>query len=332
LPGIVAVFTAADIDRLVNPLIAVSRMKDYRPTPMHLLASGKVRYVGEPTVAVLAEHRYLAEDALAHIDIQFERLPALTDPEHAIRPEATLLHEDIGSNVLLAREFARGNVDAVFSSAAVKVGARFRSHRKTPLALENRSYLAEYDPGRGLLTLTSSTQVPGIVRDALCDLLDLPGHSVRVVAQDVGGGFGGKASLYPEEVLVCVLARHLKRAVRWTSDRLEDLLTTTQAFDETVDAQLALDQDGRILALSAEGDQRCRRVLDLSLDCRSGAGPGDQLPAGALSHRHLSGPRARCRNLQSPRRTLPRSRPANFHVRNGTAHGHGSAPSRYRPR
>ncbi|MGA6964734.1 MAG: xanthine dehydrogenase family protein molybdopterin-binding subunit [Xanthobacteraceae bacterium] len=252
LPGIVAVFTAADIDRLVKPLIAVSRMKNYRPTPMHLLASGKVRYVGEPTVAVLAEHRYLAEDALPHIDIEFEPLPALTDPERAIMPDAALLHEDIGSNVLLAREFARGDVDAVFSSAPVQVGARFRSHRKTPLALENRSYLAEYDRGRGLLTLTSSTQVPGIVRDALCDLLDLPGHSVRVVAQDVGGGFGGKASLYPEEVLVCVLARHLKRAVRWTSDRLEDLLTTTQAFDETVDAQLALDQDGRILALSAE--------------------------------------------------------------------------------
>src|SRR4029077_14536096 len=93
LAGIVAVFTAADIDRLVNPLIAVSRMKDYRPTPMHLLARAKVRYVGDPIVAVLAEHRYLAEDALAHIDIQFERLPVLTDPECAITPDAALLHE-----------------------------------------------------------------------------------------------------------------------------------------------------------------------------------------------------------------------------------------------
>src|SRR6202021_936321 len=111
---------------------------------------------------------------------------------------------------------------------------------------------AEYDPGRGLLTLTSSTQVPGIVRDALCDLLDLPGHSVRVVAQDVGGGFGGKASLYPEEVLVCVLARHLKRAVRWTSDRLEDLLTPTQAFDNIADAHFRPDQEAPPLALPPE--------------------------------------------------------------------------------
>jgi len=252
LPGIVAVFTAADIAPLVTPIVAVSRMKHYHPTPIHLLASEKVRYVGEPIVAVLAQSRYLAEDALKHIDIELEPLPELTDPERALRPDAALLHEDAGTNVLLAREFARGDIDEVLRSAPVHVGGRFRSHRKTPMALENRSYLAEHDPGRGLLTLTSSTQVPGIVRDALCDLLDLPGHSVRVVAQDVGGGFGGKASLYPEELLVCVLARHLKRAVRWSSDRLEDLLTTTQAFDETVDARLALDQDGRILGVSAD--------------------------------------------------------------------------------
>ncbi|HEY7245783.1 MAG TPA: xanthine dehydrogenase family protein molybdopterin-binding subunit [Xanthobacteraceae bacterium] len=252
LRGTVAVLTATEIDRLLKPIVAVSRMKDYHPTPIHLLASGKVRYAGEPIVAVLAENRYLAEDAVKRIGIEFEPLPELMDPERALLPDAGLLHEDAGTNVLLAREFARGNIDEVLRSAPVRIGGRFRSHRKAPLALENRSYLAEYDAGRGLLTLTSSTQVPGIVRDAICDLLDLPGHSVRVLAQDVGGGFGGKASLYPEEVLVCVLAHHLKRAVRWTSDRLEDLLTTTQAFDETVDAQLALDPDGRVLGLSAD--------------------------------------------------------------------------------
>jgi carbon-monoxide dehydrogenase large subunit len=252
MPGIFAVFTAAEIDPLVKPIVATSRMKDYHPTPIRPLASGKVRFVGEPIVAVLAEDRYLAEDALEHIEINFELLPEITDPERAALASAALLHEEAKTNVLLTREFSRANVEEIMGSAPVRLGGRFRVHRKTPMAIENRCYVAEYDSGRGVLTLTSSTQVPGIVRDSLAELLDLPGHSIRVVAQDVGGGFGGKGSLYPEEILVCVLARHLKRTVRWTSDRLEDLVTTTQAFDEIVDAQLALDQDGKILALSAD--------------------------------------------------------------------------------
>src|SRR5258706_177295 len=131
-------------------------------------------------------------------------------------------------------------------------GARFRFHRKTPVAIENRAYVAEYDRGRRHLTLTSSTQIPGIVRDLLSELLDMPGHAIRVMAPDVGGGFGGKGSLYMEELLVAVLARKLGRPVRWTSDRLEDLLTTSQSFDEIVDAELGLDADGNILALSAD--------------------------------------------------------------------------------
>jgi aerobic carbon-monoxide dehydrogenase large subunit len=252
LPGVFAIFTGEDLEGVVKPIVATSRMKSYHPTPIHVLARGKVRHVGEAVVAVLAESRYVAEDALEHVQIAFEALGAVVDPEAAIRVEAPLLHEDAGTNVLLSREFARGDVDAVMAQAAVRVGARFRIHRKTPLAMEPRTYVAEYDQGRGTLTLTSSTQVPGIVRDALVELLDIPGHSVRVIAQDVGGGFGGKTSLYPEEVLVCVLARHLRRTVRWTSDRLEDLLSTTQAFDEIVDAQLALDGDGRIMALNAD--------------------------------------------------------------------------------
>ena len=128
----------------------------------------------------------------------------------------------------------------------------FRFHRKTPLAIENRSYLADFNKGKQALTLYSSTQVPGVIRDALAEVLAMPGHSVRVVAPDVGGGFGGKASLYPEEILVSLLSRTLGQPVKWTSDRLEDLLTTSQAFDETIDAELAVDKDGHLLGLKAE--------------------------------------------------------------------------------
>jgi carbon-monoxide dehydrogenase large subunit len=252
MPGVFAIYTAQDLHDLVEPVRASSRLKDYRATELYPLARDKVRYVGEPVVAVLAENRYLAEDALGRIEISYEPIATVIDPEMAVRADAPLLHEEAGTNVLAERVFARGDVEGEMAAAPVRVGGRFRFHRKTPVAIENRACLAEYDRGRRLLTLTASTQIPGIIRDLLADLLQMPGHRVRVVAPDVGGGFGGKASLYQEEIVVAVLARHLRRAVRWTGDRLEDLASTSQGFDEIVDAELALDKDGHILALAAE--------------------------------------------------------------------------------
>jgi aerobic carbon-monoxide dehydrogenase large subunit len=251
-PGIVAVFTAEDLADAVKPLLATSRMANYHATPILPLAGAKVRYVGEPVVGVVAESRYQAEDALALIDIRYQPLPLAADPEQALRPGAPLLHEDAGTNVIVAREFKRGDAEAAFASAPVVVKGRFRMHRKSPVAIEPRAYSAEYDPGRDALTLHSATQVPGIVRDALSAALDMPGHRLRVVAPDVGGGFGGKGSLYPEEIFVCAAARKLQRPVKWTSDRIEDLISSSQGFDEIVDAELALDGDGRILALRAD--------------------------------------------------------------------------------
>src|SRR3984893_7228503 len=201
----------------------------------------------------LAENRYLAEDALDRIEIAYEPLGTVIDPEMAVGEDAPLLHEEAGANVLAMRAFARGDVGAEMAAAPVRVGGRFRFHRKAPVAIENRACLAEYDRGRRSLTLTVSTQIPGIIRDLLVDLLRVPGHSVRVVAPDVGGGFGGKGSLYPEEIVVSVLARHLGRAVRWTGDRLEDLASTSHGVDEIVDAEIALDKDGRIPALLRPG-------------------------------------------------------------------------------
>src|SRR5262249_32755802 len=152
------------------------------------------------------------------------------------RDGAPVLHDEAGTNVLLARDFARGDAAAEMAGSAFRVGGRFRFHRKAPLAIENRACVAEYDRGRRALTVTLSTQVRGLVRGLLADLLDMPGHSIRIVASDVGGGFGGKASLYPEELLVCVLARKLSRAVHWNGDRLEDLAATSHGFDEIADA------------------------------------------------------------------------------------------------
>ena len=250
-PGVLGVFVAEDIDAIAGPIRATSNMPDYRATEFVPLARSKVRYVGEPVVAVVAENRYLAEDAGGLISVDLDPLPDVANPEAALE-NRTLLHEEAGTNIIAAREFVKGNPEAALADAAVVVEDRFRIRRKTPAAVENRCYLAEFDAGRRALTLHASTQVPGLLRDALAEIFDLPGHRLRVVAPDVGGGFGGKASLYPEEVVVCALAMRLGRPVKWTSDRMEDLTATSQAFDEIVRARLALASDGRIVALDAD--------------------------------------------------------------------------------
>jgi carbon-monoxide dehydrogenase large subunit len=249
--GVAAVLTADDLAD-VETLFAASRMTGYYATPLRALASGKVRFVGEPIVAVVAESRYIAEDACEHVEVALDPLPAVGDPVAALAASAALLHEEAGSNVLVRREFERGAFAVEMAAAPVRVRRRFRFHRKSPCAIENRCCLAEYDAGRDELTLHSSTQVPGIVRNALCQAIGLPGHRLRVIAPEVGGGFGGKASLYPEELLVAVAARRLGRPVKWTSDRIEDLLATSHGFDEIVDAELGLDDEGRVLALTAD--------------------------------------------------------------------------------
>ena len=250
LNGVLDIVTAADL--AVAPIRATSRMKGFRETPMPVLAADVVRYVGEPIAAVVATSRYLAEDAARLVELDCEPLAAAVDPQAALAADAPLLWPELRSNVIVAREFSRGDAAGEAARAPIKVGARFRFHRKAVLALENRSYFAEYSAGRGELVLHASTQVPGIVRESIAELTGMPANRVRVIAADVGGGFGGKTSVYPEELLVAALARRLGRPVKYSSDRLEDLLSTSQSFDEIIDAQLAVDADGRIVALSAE--------------------------------------------------------------------------------
>jgi carbon-monoxide dehydrogenase large subunit len=252
MPGVYGVYTWSDVSGLVKAAVATSRMSGYQPTPIYALANDKVHFVGEPVVAILAESRYLAEDARDAIEVEYEPLPVATDAEAAVLPDAPILHEGFASNVLVERTFARGEIDEAFLSPPVRVAGRFRFHRKTSAAMEPRCYMAEIDAGRDALTLYTSSQVPGIIRDAMADLLNMPGNRLTVIAPDVGGGFGGKTSLYQEEMLVCALARKIGRAVKWTGDRLEDLLSTSQAFDELVVAELAVDVDGKILGLRAE--------------------------------------------------------------------------------
>jgi carbon-monoxide dehydrogenase large subunit len=251
-PGVVAVLTADDVAGDYKPVIPFSRMPNYYATPISALASNKVRYVGEAVVAVIAEDRYLAEDALELIDIEYAPLGAVTDPELALTEDAPLLHEEASTNVLIAREFKKGDVGADLAAAHVRVRARFQMTRKAALAIEPRSYCAEYESKRDSITLYASSNIPGIVRDALAESLDLPGSRLRVVAPDVGGSFGSKGSLYPEEILLCVAARKLRRSLKWTADRLEDISSSSQAFAEIIDAEMGFDENGLAIALDAD--------------------------------------------------------------------------------
>ena len=252
LPGVAAVLTGEDIARSSKPVRAASKTPNVKTTSYPPLALGKVRHVGEAVAMVAAESRYVAEDAVERIVVDYEPLPVVRDVESALDPASPVLHDEAETNLLVSREFARGDVDAALAGAAVVVRERFRFHRHTPVCMENRGCLAEYATASGALTLRSSAQCPGLVRDVLADLLDIPEHLIRVIANDVGGGFGAKASLYPEEIATCVMARRLGRPVKWIGDRREDLLATTQAWDEIVDAELGLDQDGAIVGLRAE--------------------------------------------------------------------------------
>lgn len=251
-PGVVAVFTADDVAAEYKPVIPFSRMPNYYATPIAALASKKVRYVGEAVVAVVAEDRYLAEDAVELIDIEYALLGAVSDPEFAVSRDAPLLHEEAATNVLIAREFRKGDAAADLAAAHVRVRDRFEMTRKAPLAIEPRSYCAEFESRRDSITLYTSSNIPGIVRDALAESLDLPGSRLRVVAPDVGGSFGSKGSLYPEEILLCVAAKKLRRSLKWTADRLEDISSSSQAFAEIVDAEMGFDENGIAVALEAD--------------------------------------------------------------------------------
>ena len=251
VPGVIAVYVAEDFHGLLTPPRADSKTAGFHATPILPLAEGKVRHVGEPVAAVVAESRYIAEDAAELIDVDLDPLPVAADPKAAAKDEI-LLHEDAGTNVLVDRSFGRGEVDEAFAEAAHVVGGDFRMTRKSASAIETRACVADWDRGRRTMTLYSATQVPGVVRDTISEVFDLPGSQVRVIAPDVGGGFGSKACLYPDEMVACAAAMKLGQPVKWVSDRMEDLLSTNQAFDEHIHAELAVDADGRILGLKAD--------------------------------------------------------------------------------
>ena len=232
-------------------LRAVSELPGYRTTQQPILAWPLVRFAGECVAAVVADSRYAAEDAAELVGVEYAPLPPIAGPEAAIAEGAPAVHDEVPDNVLLQRRFQAGDVDAALSSAHHVVERTFSTNRHAGLPLEGRGALAEWDTGQRRLTLYASTQVPHITRHGLADVLGLPEGQIRVVAPDVGGGFGVKATLYPEEVAVCLLAMRLGRPVRWVEDRRESLLASAHARDHRYAIAAGFDAEGHLLALRA---------------------------------------------------------------------------------
>ncbi len=247
MPGVVCVVTGGDTGdlRLRAPMLTPDMNMPEHP----VLARGVVHAVGAPIAAVVAESRALAEDAAAAIGVSYEPLPVVTDAEAALEEGAALAHEELGTNHCYTLKRENGDVDKAFAEADHIVRLHMKSPRLVAMSMEARGVLANPDPIRNELTVWLSTQGPHRSRADLANSLGFPENRIRVIAPDVGGGFGSKGCVYREDVLVCHLARKLGRPVKWMATRSEDFLTTCQGRDQAMTSELALSRDGRMLGL-----------------------------------------------------------------------------------
>jgi aerobic carbon-monoxide dehydrogenase large subunit len=254
-PGVVAVYTAADYGAywqhgpllVPPPPIPGSIFNERTQVP---LAKDKVRHVGEPLVVVVAESRYIAEDALDDIDVDLEPLPAVIDLEAALRPGSALVHEDLGSNISAHVHQSKGDYRAAAAKAHLRIKRRFAYEHGISSTIETRGVVAHWEARSQHMTIWDTTQAPVFVRNGLAAVLGLGERQVRVIAPFVGGGFGPKIMMfYPEEVALPWISMRLNRPIKWIEDRLEHFFATTHERGQIHDAEIAVARDGRILGV-----------------------------------------------------------------------------------
>jgi carbon-monoxide dehydrogenase large subunit len=250
-PGIAAVLTGHDLARVTAPLRIAPPIDGLLPMEMATLPTDRVRFVGDPVVCVIGDDRYRVEDACALVEVAYEPLAAVIDPEHAQEPGLPRVDETIPANRPYHGVFAHGDVAAALRAADRIVETRFHQGRQTHAPMEPRGCLASWLPGDETLTVWYSTQVPHPMRSALAARLGIPESAVRVITPDVGGGFGQKLALYREELTTAAASRLLGRPVRWLETRRENLLAALHAREDIVDVRAAVRADGTILGLDA---------------------------------------------------------------------------------
>jgi carbon-monoxide dehydrogenase large subunit len=249
LPGVEAVLVGEDVLRRTEPTTVLRALPNSVPTPYRAMAWPVARYEGEAVVAVAAVDRYVAEDALELIAIDWEPLPHVADVDDAVAPAAPRLFDHLADNVLAESTLRAGDPDAARARAHVRVGARFRINRVSAAPIETRGVLARWDDATRTLELWTSTQTPHLVRAQLAHSLRMAESDIRVIGPDIGGGFGMKMCVYPEDVILSLLAMDTGRAVKWIEDRVEHFRASTHAREATHDAELAATRDGTLTAL-----------------------------------------------------------------------------------
>ncbi len=256
-PGVVAVFTGEDIRGKIGNIPCAGDLPELKIPPHPALAQDKVRYSGEPVAVVVADDRYRARDAADLVDVDYESLPAVTDPQKALQKNSLLVHEQYKTNRACYWKIEAGFPGKAFKKAHRVVKQRLLNQRLIPVSMEPRGVLAQYDAGEDSLTVWSSTQIPHLLRTQLAAMLGVAEMKVRVITPEVGGGFGSKLNVYGEEALVAWVSRAVGRPVKWMETRRENFVGTIHGRDQINDVEVAVARDGTITAL------RCRILADL---------------------------------------------------------------------
>ncbi len=287
-PGVVYALSGVDLARILPPVpdTQLSLPRKWMSLVQHkfinpqqpLLAHDKVRHVGEAIAVIVATSRYAAEDAAELVDVELEPLPATVDPEAALAPGSTIIHEKYRTNLIGEFSIRKGDIDAALARAPHRIARRFYHHRYAASPMECRGVVGAHDPRTDTVTIWSSTQVVHWVRREAAAVLRLPEARVRCLALDVGGGFGVKGHVYPEDLLIPFLARAIGRPVRWIEDRHEHLMCSCHSRDQIHDVEVGFDDEGRILAFRD----------DFVFDC----GAWNPIGAGVVYNTavHLPGP------------------------------------------
>ncbi|GIM44962.1 carbon-monoxide dehydrogenase large subunit [Collibacillus ludicampi] len=249
LDGVVSVVTGEEALNYYGPLATTINIFNNVPE-MYAIAYKKVRYVGEPVAVVAAVDRYVAEDAVDLIEVEYDPLPAVVSVEDALEPKA-LLYEDWGHNIQLEWKTTIGDIEEAFAKSSYVFEETITHNRYTGTPMESRVCFADYNPATKHLTVMCSTQSPSQVRTLIAQTLRMPEHNIRVITPDVGGGYGTKLQANAE-IIPCVMSRILGRPVKWTEDRVENLLSGMQSRDYSCTLKVGLDKDYRILGLQAK--------------------------------------------------------------------------------
>src|SRR6266851_6143291 len=254
-PGVVAVYTSEDLKGAVGKvpvIIPLGKMTEGMGI-RGPLAEGKVRFYGDPVAVVIADDRYTARDARDLIEVDYEPLPAAIDVEKAMQPGAPLLYEEFGTNVAFGMHPPTDDIDKVFeqtkADGGIVVKTRLVNQRIAPVAIEARGVVAEFRKADKTLTIWSSSQIPHLLRDILAATVGLPQHQVRVIVPEVGGGFGSKLNIYPEEMVAAFASMRTGHPVKWIEERSENLAVTTHGRDQLDYVEVAATREGKVTGL-----------------------------------------------------------------------------------